>query len=157
MKRGVIVVMAVCVVAVSGCTGISGHPTPVPEPDSSSGTSVATPPSTSTTTAGPPENAALNRCDDLGLLPCARQVNRVTLPIAGSSIALVYSSDRQTGRTADPAPSAANVGLGGWSLSDLPGYDPASSREILPDGTLRTVTGVKQGDLTAVADPRVRR
>jgi RHS repeat-associated protein len=159
MKRGLVVGAVVCLVALAGCTSIAGTPSPKPPTSGTSAPQSSGPgPSGSTpgTTAGAAEDPALDRCDDLGVVPCPRQVNRVTLPIAGSSIALVYSSDRQPGRTADPAPSAAPVGLGGWSLSDLPGYDPASKREILPDGTVRSVAGVAQGDLTAIADPSGR-
>ncbi len=162
MKRGLMVVAAGCLVVLAGCTGASGIPVPSSSriPTSTSATSAGSSPNSGSSTTAPAttsgvaaDDPALDRCDDPAILPCARQVNRVTLPIAGSSIALVYSSDRQAGRTVDPAPDAANVGLGGWSLSNLPGYDPTTSREILPDGTLRTVVGVRQGDLTAVADP----
>ncbi|HEY7812498.1 MAG TPA: hypothetical protein VIC62_04630, partial [Nakamurella sp.] len=168
MKRGLVAALAaltVVAMAVTGCTTVAGTPTPSASTSSaastaSSGTPSQSTPASTTTTAttatsssAAPDDPALDVCDDLGVLPCARQVNRVILPIAGSSIALLYSSDRQPGRTVDAAPSATDVGLGGWSLSDLPGYDPSSNREILPDGTLRKVTGVKQGDLTAVADP----
>ena len=75
------------------------------------------------------------------------------LPIAGSSLQLVYSSDRQPGRKVDAAPAAGPVGLGGWSISDLPGYDPATKSEILPDGTVRKVTGSSIGTAFAVVDP----
>ncbi len=158
MKRRLLVLMALGALLVAGCTGTSGHPTPIASTSrSGSGSASAQPPSTSPATSGSAtsaaENPALDVCDDLGVLPCARQVNRVTLPIAGSSIGLVYSSDRQPGRTADPAPPAGYVGLGGWSLTDLPGYDPATKREVLPDGTVRTVTGVRNGASLAVADP----
>ena len=75
------------------------------------------------------------------------------LPIAGSTLQLIYSSDRQPGRKVDAAPAAAPVGLGGWSISDLPGYDPATKSEILPDGTVRKVAGSSIGAAFAVVDP----
>jgi RHS repeat-associated protein len=82
-------------------------------------------------------------CDDLGLLPCARQVASASLPIAGSNIRLVYASDRAPGRRVDPAPPAAAVGLDGWSLSVLDALDVSSRTELTASGELRHVTPVE--------------
>ena len=136
-------------VALAGCKG-GGHPAAVPDASATSGTSTTNGPGALSTSV---DNPKLDTCDDLGILPCARQVNRVLLPIAGSSLQLVYSSDRQPGRKVDAAPAAAPVGFGGWSISDLPGYDPATKSEILPDGTVRKVTGSSIGTAFAVVDP----
>ena len=168
MRRGrfswATAVAAIVALTLAGCTS-GGDPVrsssalPTGGNTAASITSTPASASASTSTAGSApaaDNPALDKCDDLGILPCARQVNRVSLPIAGSSIGLVYASDRQPGRTADPGPSAAGLGLGGWSLSNLPSFDPTTKKEALPDGTVRTVTGVAQAGVLAVADPTGR-
>ena len=153
------------VVLLAGCTagGVA-----VPEPTtagrsgqsgltSAAGTAGTGTASTGTASTSSPSSgvggATVISCDPLEILPCARQVNRVVLPIAGTSTTLLYSSDRQTGREADAAPSAVAVGLGGWSLSTLPGYDPAAHLEVLPNGTVRTVVGIENASTTTVVDP----
>ena len=144
-----VALVAVALVALAGCKG-GGHPAAVPDSSATSGTTTTNGPGALSTSV---DNPKLDTCDDLGILPCARQVNRVLLPIAGSTLGLVYSSDRQPGRKVDAAPAAAPVGLGGWSISNLPGYDPAMKSEILPDGTVRKVTGSSIGTAFAVVDP----
>ncbi|HZV26533.1 MAG TPA: RHS repeat-associated core domain-containing protein [Acidothermaceae bacterium] len=144
-----VALVALALVALAGCKG-GGHPAAAPDASATSGASTAKGPGALSTSV---DNPKLDTCDDLGILPCARQVNRVLLPIAGSSLQLVYSSDRQPGRRADAAPAAAPVGLGGWSISDLPGYDPATKSEILPQGAVRKITGSSIGAAFAVVDP----
>jgi RHS repeat-associated protein len=144
-----VAMVSVALVALTGCTG-GGHPAAMPDASATSSSSATSGSGVLSTSV---DNPALDTCDDLGILPCARQVNRVLLPIAGSTLQLLYSSDRQPGRKVDAAPAAAPVGLGGWSISDLPGYDPTTKSEILPDGTVRKVTGSSVGTAFAVVDP----
>ena len=75
----------------------------------------------------------------------------LSLPIAGSAVTLTYSSDRAEGRLQDRAPSADRIGLGGWTLSNLDSYDPATATEITGAGRLRHVTGVPAGVAGAAA------
>ena len=94
----------------------------------------------------------MNRCDDLQILPCARQVATAQLPLAGTSITLDYSSDRADGRLQDKAPSAAQIGLGGWTLSVLDSLDPAGKTFVAGNGTVRHIAGFVAGGRLAVAD-----
>ncbi|OLT21565.1 hypothetical protein BJF78_08050 [Pseudonocardia sp. CNS-139] len=99
-----------------------------------------------TSVVTPPPAAAAAACDDLGLLPCPRLVAYAALPIAGSAFRLTYASDRAPGRTADPAPPAAPVGLGGWTLDVLDSLDPATRTLVSGTGRPRAVTPVPLGD-----------
>lgn len=150
MQARLVAIATVALVALAGCTH-KGHPTPAA--GHSTPGAQASPTTGSVGLSTSVDDPRLDTCDDLGILPCARQVNRVLLPIAGSSLQLVYSSDRQPGRKFDAAPAVAPVGLGGWSISDVPGYDPATKTEILPDGTVRKVVGSSIGTAFAVVDP----
>jgi RHS repeat-associated protein len=85
------------------------------------------------------ERKALGYCDALRLMPCQRQVLVQTLPISGSTIQLVYSSDRVPGRLGDAAPEVASVGLGGWTLSVLNTLNPQTNTLITGVGELRHV------------------
>jgi YD repeat-containing protein len=106
-------------------------------------------------------DSALDRCDELGYAVCERQVLRLSLPIAGTSIHLVYSSDRVPGRRVDAAPSASQIGLGGWSLDVLRSFDPKTHTLITGQGTVRHLQGVAvsmdHGGVLAVADHDSRR
>lgn len=153
-KRLLIGLTTVWLLALAACTS-GGTPEPVPSTATAGSTAAGSTTSSTTTTAttpAAPENAALNRCDDLGLLPCIRQVAQFSLPIAGTSISLTYSSDRAPGRKVDPSPSAASVGLAGWSLSVLDSYDPATKTLITGTGLRRQVTGKTVNGGTEVAD-----
>ncbi|MET3803754.1 RHS repeat-associated protein [Nakamurella sp. UYEF19] len=127
----------------SGTAGTSGATT---------GATAPTPPTTTTGTAAP-DDPALDACDILRLLPCARQVAQFSLPIAGSNITLTYSSDRAAGRTQDSSPTADKIGLGGWTLSVLDSLDPATMTMISGSGVRRKVMGVSDSGQTMVADP----
>lgn len=99
------------------------------------------------------DEAILNSCDDLGLVPCRRQVTRVSLPLAGTGIRLVYASDRVPGRHADPSAAVASTGLVGWSLSVLDGLDPATGLLVTGTGERRSThpVGVGDGGLAVIA------
>lgn len=86
---------------------------------------------------GSSSGASTSACDDLGMLPCQRQVLVAGLPIAGTDISLVYGSDRVPGRTVDAAPPVASTGLGGWSLSVLDTLDPKTGIEVTGTGQVR--------------------
>jgi RHS repeat-associated protein len=96
------------------------------------------------------------RCEELGLVPCQRQVAHVVVPIAGASISLVYSSDRVAGRKVDAATESKSIGLGGWSLSVLRSLDTSTNMLTTSEDRVRHVTPkrVELGTgVFAVADP----
>ncbi len=102
--------------------------------------------------AANPDDPALDRCDDLVILPCARQVGTAQLPLAGTTITLDYSSDRAAGRLQDKAPSADPIGLSGWTLSVLDSFDPATKTFIAGNGTVRHVAGSAVDGQVAIPD-----
>jgi len=54
----------------------------------------------------PPED-----CEDFSFVPCPRQTATISIPVAGSSFTLEYSSDRVPGRTVEPSLDARPLGL----------------------------------------------
>ena len=99
-------------------------------------------------------------CEALGFVPCQRQAAHLTVPIAGTSIRLTYSSDRVPGRKVDAATDAGPIGLGGWSLTVLRSLDTAANTLTYGDGRVRHVTpkAVRLGTgVLAVADPETER
>jgi RHS repeat-associated protein len=90
--------------------------------------------------AGAPED-----CEDLIAMPCPRQVAALEVPLVASDIALTYSSDRVPGRSVGASLDVRPVGLGGWSVTVLHGYDTASGVLVLGTGERRTVPATPMG------------
>ena len=111
---------------------------PAPSP-----TPTAIPPSASPPPAGfTAASLALEACDPAGDVPCEHQATSLQLPIAGSGLALTYSSERSPGRTDRPRWDAGDVGLGGWSLDVLERYDAADGIVLDGDGGWRLAKAV---------------
>ncbi len=122
------------------------------------------PPSAAAPSSAPLANAsgaalrpAPEDCEDFDLVPCPRQVARLSVPLAGSSFSLTYASDRVPGRTITPSLAAAAIGLGGWSLDVLAGYDTSAAILVLGTGERRAVqaSAVTLDGAAALAVPSV--
>lgn len=114
----------------------------------------------STPNSHAPDKGNHTRCDDLGFVPCQRQIVHVAIPIAGTSLSLIYSSDRVVGRKVDAASDARLIGLGGWSLNVLGSLDIATNILTTSEGRLRHVLpkSVQLGSgVLAVMEPDGRR
>ena len=125
----------------------------VPTPSLSSPTSPTSSQATSTSSAG--LRPAPEDCEDFDFIPCPRQVARLSVPLAGSSFSLTYTSDRVPGRTITPSLPAAPIGLGGWSLDVLDGYDTSAGILVLGTGERRAAaaSAVTVGGAAALAVP----
>jgi RHS repeat-associated protein len=115
-------------------------PTPVPSPSTQPPS--ASPPTTGFTAA----SLALEACDLAADVPCEHQAATLELPIAGSGLALTYSSERAPGRTDRPPWDAGDLGLGGWSLDVLERYDAANGVVLDGDGSWRLAEAVPLSD-----------
>ena len=111
-------------------------PNPNPTP-STSHTSPA--PSSSTPSVG---QLALEACDLTGYVPCEHQAVLLNVPVAGSGVALTYSSEWAPGRTDRAGWDASAEGLGGWSLDVLQRYDPTAGVLLSGDGSWRFAKGL---------------
>lgn len=85
---------------------------------------------------------ALEACDLTGYVPCQNQAVLLTQPLAGTGVALTYSSEWAPGRKDRSGWDVASEGLGGWSLDILQRYDPATGVLLSGDGSWRFAKGV---------------
>jgi hypothetical protein len=87
----------------------------------------------------------LDECDPGGYVPCNQQAAFLSVPIADSGLSLTYSSQWAPGRTGGLGWDASSLGLGGWSVNVLQGYDAAQGILIGGDGTWRFAQEVPAG------------
>jgi len=95
------------------------------------------------------------------MLPCVDQAVSLTVTLPAVGLALVYGSDRVTGRAVAPKADVTSEGLGGWTLNVHHVYDNRS--DVLlegggvrrPVGELSITSGAYSGDAAiASADGR---
>ena len=117
---------------------VSCNSTPLPS------TQPSTPPSTSSPSpiASPVAPTSLDECDPAGYVPCDQQAAVLSIPIVDTNLALTYSSQWAAGRLERPTWNADGLGLGGWSVNVLEGYDTANGVLLGADGSWRFATGV---------------
>ena len=129
--------LVVVALLVAGC-----GPGPTPRP-SVSQTSPTTSPTSPSPSASPvADQLGLEACDLTGAVPCEHQAVLLTEPVAGSGVALTYSSEWAPGRKDRSGWDASVLGLGGWSLDILQRYDPAAGVLLSGDGSWRFARGV---------------
>jgi len=127
------VAVAIVAILLTAC-----GPTPTPAPSlNASQTSPSPAPSQSAA-----DQLALDACDLTGYVPCERQATLLNVPVAGSGVALTYSSEWAPGRKDRAGWDASAEGLGGWSLDVLQRYDPANGVLLSGDGSWRFAKGV---------------
>jgi RHS repeat-associated protein len=85
---------------------------------------------------------ALDACDLTGYIPCSHQAALLNEPIAGTGVALTYSSEWAPGRKDRSGWDPSVEGLGGWSLDILQRYDSATGVLLSGDGSWRFAKGV---------------
>ncbi len=94
----------------------------------------------------------LEACDLSGYVPCEQQTAALAVPVAGTGMALTYSSEWAPGRLDRPVWDAASLGLGGWSIDVVQRYDAANGVLLGGDGSWRLVAPVDVGSgETAIA------
>ena len=125
-SRAIVVVVALLV---SAC-----GPGPTPKPSA--------PPVSPAPSAPTADLLALEACDLTGYVPCEHQAVLLTQPIAGTGVALTYSSEWAPGRKDRHGWDASAEGLGGWSLDVLQRYDPVAGVLLSGDGSWRFEKGV---------------
>ncbi|MGD0019700.1 MAG: RHS repeat-associated core domain-containing protein [Candidatus Limnocylindrales bacterium] len=121
--------MAIVALLVSACS-----PNPTPSP-----TTARTTPAPSAPAA---DLLALEACDLTGYVPCEHQAVLLTEPVAGTGVALTYSSEWAPGRKDRSGWDASAEGLGGWSLDILQRYDPTNGVLLSGDGSWRFAKGI---------------
>ena len=97
----------------------SAFPSPVPSgaaPSRAAVASAAPAPSAPAKVVGP---LPLEACDLLGYVPCEQQATVLAIPLAGTGLALTYSTEWAPGRLDRPAWEATSLGLAGWSVDVL--------------------------------------
>ncbi|HTW08321.1 MAG TPA: RHS repeat-associated core domain-containing protein [Acidimicrobiales bacterium] len=87
----------------------------------------------------------LDECDPGGYVACNQQAAFLSVPIADTGLSLTYSSQWAPARSDRPDWSASNLGLGGWSVNVLQGYDAAQGVLVGGDGTWRLAQAVPVG------------
>ena len=141
VQAAAVLVIAFLVVA----CGSNPAPSPVasqgaPSPSASIAAPPASPsPSPATPAAG---DLALEACDLTGYIPCQHQAVLLSQPVAGTGVALTYSSEWAPGRKDRTGWDAAGLGLGGWSLDVLQRYDPTAGVLLSGDGSWRLAKGI---------------
>ena len=127
--------------AASLCTGLllaSCNSTPTPSAPASS----ASPSQNPSPSPSPVALSSLDACDPAGYVPCDQQAAVLSIPIVDTNLALTYSSQWAAGRQDRPNWNADSLGLGGWSINVLQGYDKADGVLIAGDGSWRFASGV---------------
>ena len=125
-SRTIVIIVAILV---SAC-----GPGPTPKPSA--------PPVSPAPSAPTADLLALDACDLTGYVPCEHQAVLLTQPIAGTGVALTYSSEWAPGRKDRHGWDASSEGLGGWSLDVLQRYDPVAGVLLSGDGSWRFAKGV---------------
>ena len=110
-------------------------PTAVPSPSITAPSS----PSPSPSAAADVSPLALRQCDEAGFIPCAPQAVELSIPLAGTGLALTWSSDWVASKGEMPGWSADSLGLGGWSTTVVQRYDPATGTLLPGSGAWRLV------------------
>jgi RHS repeat-associated protein len=75
-------------------------------------------------------------------VPCEHQAVVLRVPVAGTGLALTYSSEWADGRIDRPDWNPDNLGLGGWSLDILDRYDATNKVLVAGNGSWRIVEPV---------------
>ncbi|MEP7020336.1 MAG: RHS repeat-associated core domain-containing protein [Pseudonocardiales bacterium] len=88
---------------------------------------------------------ALEQCDPLQNVACEHQAALLNVPVPGSGLALVYSSEWAAGRQDRPGWEATALGLGAWGLDVVQRYDPKAKVLLQGDGQWRLVAPVPVG------------
>jgi RHS repeat-associated protein len=145
LQAAAVVVIAFLVVA----CGSNPAPSPVASSAAPSpSTPVTAPPASpsSSPSASPEATAtgdlALEACDLTGYVPCQHQAVLLSQPVAGTGVALTYSSEWAPGRKDRTGWDAAGLGLGGWALDVLQRYDPTAGVLLSGDGSWRLAKGI---------------
>ncbi len=113
---------------VVGCQSTPVPPTPAP----------------STATANVNQRT-LDACDPSGDVPCIDSDAFVSVPIAGTGLALTYSSLWAPSRADRPDWDPGSLGLGGWSVSAVEGYAPRAGILVSGDGSWRFASLIAAG------------
>ena len=94
----------------------------------------------------PMNNLLLAECDPGGYVPCNQQAAILSLPIVDTGLSLTYSSQWAAARPeGGPGWATSRLGLGGWSVNVLQGYDATEGILIGGDGTWRFARAVRAG------------
>lgn len=80
-----------------------------------------------------------HECEDFIFVPCMRQAASISIPLAGSTFSLTYSSDRIPGPNNNASSGTQQFGLGGWGFNVLHAYDVKEPVLTLGNGARRRV------------------
>lgn len=84
-------------------------------------------------------------CDPAELVPCVSDDATASIPLAGTGLALTWSSLWAPARLGRPDWDVTGLGLGGWSVSAIEGFAPKAGILIGGDGAWRAATTVDVG------------
>jgi RHS repeat-associated protein len=104
---------------------VAGACAPAPAPSPS--------PSPTPAPASLADRLTLEECDPAGYVPCEHQAAALAIPLAGTGVSLMYSSEWASGRTDRSGWDADALGLGGWSIGPLARFDATNG--VLLDGS----------------------
>jgi YD repeat-containing protein len=113
------------------------------------------PPPTTKPSSSSSVSSSPSECEDFIFVPCMRQAASISIPLAGSTFSLTYSSDRIPTPNSDAPSSTHQFGLGGWGLNVLHAYDVKDQVLTFGNGARRRVDAspVKLNGEPALAVP----
>jgi len=87
----------------------------------------------------------LEECDPAGYVACNQQAAYLSIPIVDTGLSLTYSSQWAPGRSDRPDWNAGSLGLGGWSVNVIQGYDAENGILVGGDGSWRFANATPAG------------